>query len=43
LRTRRLWVWRDQYGKETYWQQQLARTIVARGADALWDVITRAN
>lgn len=43
LRTRRLWVWRDQYGNETFWQQQLARTIVAKGADALWGVITQAN
>ena len=43
LRTRRLWVWRDQYGNETFWQQSLAKHIVSQGADALWDVITRAS
>ncbi len=41
--TRRLWAWRDEYGTEQIWQQQLgatlARRVAAQGGDALWDFI----
>jgi len=37
--TRRLLAWRDEYGRETYWQQRIGRQVAAAGADALWDVI----
>jgi acyl-CoA dehydrogenase len=38
--TRRLWSWRDEFGNETYWQSRLGREIAARGADALWPMLT---
>ena len=38
--TRRLWSWRDEFGNETYWQTRLGRMIAARGADALWPLLT---
>jgi acyl-CoA dehydrogenase len=41
--TRRLWAWRDEYGAEQIWQQQLgaslARRVAQQGGDALWDFI----
>lgn len=41
--TRRLWAWRDEYGTEQVWQQQLgatlARLVAKQGGDALWDFI----
>ena len=38
--TRRLWSWRDEFGNETHWQSRLGREIAARGADALWPMLT---
>lgn len=38
--TRRLWTWRDEFGNETYWQSRLGRAIAAKGADALWPMLT---
>ena len=38
--TRRLWSWRDEFGNETYWQTRLGRVIAAKGADALWPMLT---
>jgi alkylation response protein AidB-like acyl-CoA dehydrogenase len=41
--TRRLWAWRDEYGAEQIWQEQLgntlARRVSAEGGDALWNFI----
>jgi acyl-CoA dehydrogenase len=37
--TRRLLAWRDEYGRETYWQQRIGRQAAAGGADALWDLV----
>jgi acyl-CoA dehydrogenase len=39
--TRRLWSWRDEFGNEAYWQARLGREIAAKGADALWPMLTR--
>jgi acyl-CoA dehydrogenase len=39
--TRRLWSWRDEFGNETYWQTRLGRVVAARGADALWPMLSR--
>lgn len=36
LRSRRLWVWRDEYGAETYWQARLGADLCMSGADGLW-------
>lgn len=41
--TRRLWSWRDEYGSEPYWQRRLGRHISARGADRVWDFVTRGT
>lgn len=38
--TRRLWSWRDEFGNETYWQTRLGRMVAAKGADALWPMLT---
>ena len=38
--TRRLWSWRDEFGNETYWQTRLGRLVAAKGADALWPMLT---
>lgn len=35
--TRRLWAWRDEYGRETYWQEQLGRRVAGGGADSVWE------
>jgi acyl-CoA dehydrogenase len=34
--TRRLWSWRDEFGADAYWQEQLGRQICAAGGAALW-------
>ena len=40
--TRRLLAWRDEYGRETYWQTRTGKQIAAGGADALWDFVVGA-
>jgi acyl-CoA dehydrogenase len=37
--TRRLLAWRDEYGRESYWQQRVGRQVAAVGADSLWDFV----
>ena len=39
--TRRLWSWRDEFGNEAYWQTRLGRSVAAKGADALWPMLSR--
>jgi acyl-CoA dehydrogenase len=39
--TRRLWSWRDEFGNESLWQARLGRAVAARGADALWPMLTK--
>ena len=41
-RTRRLWVWRDEYGNENFWQKQVGTEICTGGAARLWSRITDA-
>lgn len=43
LRSRRLWVWRDEYGEEAYWQRRLGADLCMSGADSLWDRICEAG
>ncbi len=38
--TRRLWSWRDEFGVESDWQQELGRLAAARGADGVWPLLT---
>ncbi len=40
--TRRLWSWRDEFGKDPAWQRQLGRHMAAAVADRLWAEITAA-
>jgi acyl-CoA dehydrogenase len=34
--TRRLWAWRDEFGREQHWSQRLGDELVKAGADSLW-------
>jgi acyl-CoA dehydrogenase len=40
--TRRLWAWRDEFGHEAYWSNQVGARIVRQGPDALWQFVTQA-
>jgi acyl-CoA dehydrogenase len=40
--TRRLWSWRDEFGKDAVWQRLLGRHMARAGADCLWAEITAA-
>jgi acyl-CoA dehydrogenase len=37
--TRRLLAWRDEYGRESYWQQRIGRQVAGVGAGSLWDFV----
>ena len=39
-RTRRLWSWRDDFGPEAQWADELGRLVAAAGADRLWADLT---
>lgn len=43
LHTRRLWAWRDEFGKEIEWALAVGREMAKGGADGLWAGITRAG
>jgi acyl-CoA dehydrogenase len=38
--TRRLWSWRDEFGVESEWQQELGRIAGACGGDGLWPLLS---
>jgi alkylation response protein AidB-like acyl-CoA dehydrogenase len=38
--TRRLWAWRDEYGREAEWARRLGSHLVAAGPSGLWPAIT---
>jgi acyl-CoA dehydrogenase len=40
--TRRLWSWRDEFGKDSAWNRLLGRHMAQAGADNLWAEITAA-
>lgn len=40
--TRRLWSWRDEYGRESDWSIELGRHVASVGAAGLWPWLTRA-
>jgi acyl-CoA dehydrogenase len=40
--TRRLWSWRDEFGKDSVWQSRLGHHMAQAGADNLWAEITAA-
>lgn len=37
--TRRLWSWRDEFGREAVWQERIGRAVCAKGGDALWPML----
>ena len=41
--TRRLWSWRDEFGVESEWSIELGRLAAAKGADALWPLLTASR
>jgi alkylation response protein AidB-like acyl-CoA dehydrogenase len=41
--TRRLWVWRRDYGSEAYWGAKLGRALAEAGPDALWPSLTASR
>jgi alkylation response protein AidB-like acyl-CoA dehydrogenase len=38
--TRRLWSWRDEFGVESEWQQEIGRIAASRGGDGLWQLLS---
>jgi alkylation response protein AidB-like acyl-CoA dehydrogenase len=38
--TRRLWAWRDEFGREAEWARDLGRHLAAAGPDGLWPALT---
>jgi acyl-CoA dehydrogenase len=41
--TRRLWSWRDEFGKDAIWQRLLGRHMAQAGADQVWAEMTAAG
>ena len=41
--TRRVWAWRDEYGRESHWQARLGQLIAEVGADDVWEFIVRGG
>jgi acyl-CoA dehydrogenase len=41
--TRRLWVWRRDYGSESWWGARLGRALAEAGPDALWPSLTASR
>ncbi|MCW5746897.1 MAG: acyl-CoA/acyl-ACP dehydrogenase [Alphaproteobacteria bacterium] len=41
--TRRLWIWRRDYGSESYWGAKLGRALAEAGPDALWPSLTASR
>ena len=38
--TQRLWAWRDDFGTEAAWAVRLGEFVAAKGADALWPMLS---
>lgn len=38
--TQRLWAWRDDFGTEAAWAVRLGKLVAAKGADALWPMLS---
>lgn len=41
--TRRLWVWRGEFGAESWWAMRLGRAAIEAGAEALWPRLTASS
>jgi alkylation response protein AidB-like acyl-CoA dehydrogenase len=38
--TRRIWSWRDEFGSEAHWSEQVGRRVCAAGAQSLWPLVS---
>jgi acyl-CoA dehydrogenase len=38
--TRRLWSWRDEFGREAFWQERIGRLVCSGGGESLWPLLT---
>ena len=38
--SRRLWSWRDEFGSESYWAEEIGRAAIELGGAGLWSAIT---
>lgn len=41
--TRRLWAWREEFGNESYWSEQIGQILVEQGPGSLWPTVTRTG
>ncbi|RDW17517.1 hypothetical protein CWR48_13405 [Oceanobacillus arenosus] len=41
--TRRLWSWREDFGDENHWAEQLANRVLNNCSQSLWEFITRSE
>jgi len=41
--TRRLWAWREEFGAESFWAEQLGAQVCALGADNFWPFLTQSG
>jgi acyl-CoA dehydrogenase len=41
--TRRLWVWRRDFGSETYWGEKIGTAFAKAGPQALWPALTASQ
>ena len=41
--TRRLWVWRRDFGSETFWGEKIGTAYAAAGPKALWTLMTASR
>lgn len=41
--TRRLWVWRRDFGSESYWGEKIGRSFAKAGQDAMWPALTESR
>ncbi|MFT4195617.1 acyl-CoA dehydrogenase family protein [Ottowia sp.] len=41
--TRRLWAWRDEFGSDAWWAQQLGRAAIGAGGQGFWSSLTRRS
>jgi len=39
--TRRLWAWREQFGSDAHWAEQLGRLAIVGGSRAFWPALTQ--
>ena len=41
--TRRLWVWRRDFGSETFWGEKIGQAFAKAGGDAMWPALTESR